>query len=126
MLSLIWILTSGMIHRPRTHHYFTFALEFINWGLFLAIWIAISVNIGRHDQCVAADGGHASTRECRTIYTALAFAIVDWLLFTVSFVSVGLALGQKDAAVVHEKNTTTNGPAIRPSDDGTLRGENAA
>lgn len=74
---------------------------------------------------MSADGGHASTRECRTIYTALAFAIVDWLLFTVSFVCVGMAVGKKDA-VVHEKNTTTTGPTIRPSDDGTLRGENAA
>jgi hypothetical protein len=115
-----------MIHRPKSHHYYTFALEFINWSLFLAVWISISVNIGRHNQCVAPDGGHSQTRECKTIYSALAFAIVDWLLFTVSFVTVGLSLNQKDAVVVNEKNTGNNGPAIRPSDDGTLRGENAA
>ena len=117
-----------MIHRPRTHHYLTLALEFVNWALFLAVWIALSVNIGRHDQCVAVDGGHAKTQECKTIYTALAFAILDWLLFTVTFVSVGLAVSKKeDGRVVHEKNNgATNGAAIRPSDDGTLRGETAA
>jgi hypothetical protein len=118
-----------MIHRPRTHHYLTLALEFINWSLFLAVWIALSVNIGRHDQCVAPDGGHSKTRECKTIYSALAFAIVDWLLFTVTFVSVGLAVSKKEdgAFAGHEKNNgVTTGAAIRPSDDGTLRGETAA
>jgi hypothetical protein len=124
MLSLLWILTSGMAHRPRSHHYLTLALEFINWALFLAIWISLSVNIGRDDQCTAPDGGHLHTKECNTIYTALAFAIVDWLLFTVTFLFVGKAVGTRDQ-VVHEKNGTHTGAGVRPSDDGTLRDGNA-
>jgi len=96
--------------------------------MFLAIWIALSVNIGKHQECVAPDGGHSHVRECNTIYTALAFAIADWILFTVTFVSVGLAVAKgEEVAPVHEKNTgAATGPAVRPSDDGTLRGENAA
>ena len=107
-----------MTYRPKSHHYLTLALEFINWALFLAVWIAISVNIGRDDQCVDPDGSHSHSRECNTIYTALAFAIVDWLLFTVTFVFVGMAVGKREE-VVHEKTTGT-GAAVRPSDDGTL------
>jgi hypothetical protein len=127
VLSLVWILTSGMIHRPKSHHYITLVLEFINWGLFLAIWIALSVNIGRNDQCVAPDGGHDHSRPCNTIYTALAFAIVDWLLFTVTFFTVGWAIFTgKEGSHVHEKNAGNTGGPIRPSDDGTLRGESAA
>jgi hypothetical protein len=93
--------------------------------LFFAIWIALSVNIGRHNQCVAADGGHDHSRPCNTIYTALAFAIVDWLLFSFTFFSVGWAVSTgKDVSPIHEKGT--GGAAVRPSDDGTLRGETAA
>lgn len=116
-----------MSHRPKKHHYFTFAFDFINWSLFLAIWIALSVNIGKHQQCVSADGGHDHSRPCNSIYTALAFAIVDWLLFSVTLFTVGHSIftGSNDAPV-HEKSTAAGGAAIRPSDDGTLRGENAA
>lgn len=123
MLSIVWILSSGMSHRPRTHHYLILALDFINWGLFFAIWIALAVNIGRDDQCAASDGGHLRTKECDTIYTAWAFAIADWLLFTVTLFFVGKALSKKEE-VVHEKTTAT-GPAVRPSDDGTLRDASA-
>jgi len=123
MISLFWILTSGMAHRPKSHHYLILALEFTNWALFLAIWIAISVNIGRDNECRAPDGTHAHSRECNTIYTALAFAIADWVLFTASFVFVGIAVGKREEAVVHEK--TAGGTFVRPSDDGTLRDGNA-
>ena len=120
-------MTSGMVYRPFSHAYITLALEFINWGMFLAIWIALSVNIGKHQECVAPDGGHSHVRECNTIYTALAFAIADWILFTVTFASVGLAISKGETAPVHEKSTgATSGAAVRPSDDNTLRGENAA
>jgi hypothetical protein len=117
-----------MIHRPISHHYITLALEFINWGMFLAVWIAISANIGKHQECVAPTGGHSHARECNTIYSALAFAIVDWILFTVTFGAVAYAVATgRDNVVVHEKNTnTTTGPAVRPSDDGTLRADQAA
>src|SRR5277367_4231565 len=116
-------MTSGMVHRPFSHAYLTLALEFINWGMFLAIWIALSANIGKHQECVASDGGHSHARECNTIYTALAFAIVDWLLFTVTFASVGYAISKgEEFASPNEKNTGAAAPAVRPSDDGTLRG----
>ena len=107
-----------MTYRPKSHHYLTLTLEFLNWSLFLAIWIALSVNIGRNDQCTAPDGGHSHSRECNTIYTALAFAIVEWLLFTVTFFFVGMAVGNREE-VVHEKGGATGG-VVRASDDGTL------
>lgn len=87
--------------------------------MFLAVWISISVNIGRHTQCATPSNGHDHSRPCDTIYTALAFAIVDWLLFSVTFFCVGWALlGAKEH--VHEKSAGTGGAAVRPSDDGTL------
>ena len=114
-----------MSHRPKRHHHLILLFEFINWGLFLAVWIALSVNIGRHTQCATSSGGHDHSRPCNTIYTALAFAIADWLLFSVTFFTVGRALaGGKEH--YHEKSTGAGGAAVRPSDDGTLRGETAA
>ena len=87
--------------------------------MFLAVWISLSVNIGRHDQCVGANGGHDHSKPCDTIYTALAFAIADWLLFSFTFFSVGWALSTKNEHV-HEKSTgASGGAAVRPSDDGT-------
>ena len=117
-----------MIHRPVSHHYITLALEFINWGMFLAIWIALSANIGKHQECVAPNGGHSHSRPCNTIYTAIAFAILDWILFTITFVSVGYAVSTgKEVTPVHEKGAGAAGGApVRPSDDNTLRGESAA
>ena len=53
----------------------------------------------------------------------MAFAILDWILFSVTFFFVGMAVSKKED-VVHEKTTAT-GPAVRPSDDGTLRDGNA-
>lgn len=129
VLSIVWILTSGMIHRPKRHHYFILALEFINWAMFLAVWIALSVNIGKHQECEAGPfGGHLHNRPCNTAYTAIAFAIADWILFTVTFVSVGFAIKSgEDVVPVRAKNPgVTTGASIRPSDDGTLRGEAAA
>lgn len=124
MLSLIWIVSAGMSYRPRSHHFLTLALEFINWGMFLAVWIALSVNIGQDSYCSGPLGGHLHTRWCNSIYSALAFAIIDWILFTVTFVFVGMAVSKKEE-VVHEKGVAT-GPAVRPSDDGTLRDGNTA
>ena len=44
-----------------------------------------------------------------------------------TFFSVGWAVSTgKDVAPVHEKNAGVTGGPIRPSDDGTLRGEHAA
>ena len=120
-------MTCGMIYRPLTHHYIVLVLEFINWAMFLAVWIAISANIGKHQECVAPSGGHDHSRPCNTAYTALAFAIVDWILFTISFVAVGYAISAgKEVVPVYEKNVSASGPAVRPSDDNTLRGESAA
>lgn len=100
-------MTSGMIYRPFSHHFIVLALEFINWSLFLAVWIAISVNIGKHQQCVAPAGGHDHSRPCNAAYTTLAFAIVDWILFTVSFFLVVAAVFEKKEIPVHEKTTTS-------------------
>jgi len=96
-----------MIYRPFSHHYLILALEFINWGMFFAIWIALSVNIGKHDECAAFfNSGHSHSRPCNTIYTALAFAILDWILFTITFVTVGLAISSgKEVTHVREKKT---------------------
>jgi hypothetical protein len=94
-----------MIHRPKSHHYLILALEFINWALFLAVWIALSVDIGKHQECVVDSNGHSHSRPCDTAYTAIAFAIVDWILFTVTFVSVGLAVKSgEDVVPVKAKN----------------------
>ena len=46
-----------------------------------------------------------------------------------TFGAVGYAIVKgEEVAPVHEKNTNgaSNGATVRPSDDGTLRGENAA
>lgn len=108
-----------MSHRPHNHQYLTLALEFINWGLFFAVWIALAVNIGRDDQfCRDVDGSHSHTKECDTIYTAFAFAIADWILFTVTFFFVAKAVMKKDGSVGNEKVTgnTTATDTNRPSD----------
>jgi hypothetical protein len=113
-----------MIYRPRSHHYITLFLEFINWSLFFAVWISLSVNIGQHAECTVNNSSHLHDRECNSIYTVIAFAIIDWLLFSVSFFFVGYAVatGKEDpVAPVNEKAAP-----IRPSDDNTLRGEQAA
>ena len=118
-----------MVHRPISHQYITLALEFINWAMFFAVWIAIAVNIGKDQECVAPTGGHSHSRECNTIYTALAFAILDWILFSVTFGAVAYAVATgRENVVVHEKNTNAAnaGAAVRASDDGTLHGEQAA
>ena len=56
--------------------------------MYLAVWIALSVNIGKSQQCVDPDGGHSHVRACNTIYSAIAFAIVNWLLHTVTLAAV--------------------------------------
>jgi hypothetical protein len=119
------MLSSGMQYRPRSHHHLFHFFEFTNWGLFLAVWIALSVNIGRKDWCVADDGSHDHSRPCNTIYSALAFAIVEWILFTMTFFGVGYAASRyRGTTGVHEK--TTGGNVVRPSDDNTIRAEGTA
>ena len=119
---MIWMLTSGMSYRPRSHHRLFLFLEFTNWAMFLAVWIALAVNIGRKDWCVDPDGSHSRSRECDTIYAAWAFAIVEWILFTATLAGVGMAVSRYrgTSPAVHEKNASTGGTAVRPSDDGTV------
>ena len=58
--------------------------------MFLAVWIVLAEQISRDNTvCAAPDGGHLTTQPCKTIYAALAFAIVTWLLFGISF-GIGL------------------------------------
>lgn len=61
------------------------ALDLINWCMFIAVWIALAVNIGsKSNYCSVSieKGGHSGSVPCQTIYAALAFAILGWLLFT--------------------------------------------
>jgi len=63
------------------------ALDFISFDLLLAIWISLSVDLGKRKECVDddGDGGLAYTTSCKTIYGALGFAAADWLLFAATF-----------------------------------------
>src|SRR2546423_14064003 len=45
LLSLVWMMTSGMQYRPKSHHWIILLLEFINWGLFLAVWIILAIEV---------------------------------------------------------------------------------
>jgi hypothetical protein len=56
--------------------------------MFLAAWIAISVNIGKKQVCVDENGDHSHIRPCDTIYAAIAFAIVEWLLWSATLFGV--------------------------------------
>jgi hypothetical protein len=132
VLSLLLIMTFGMVHRAKSHYFLIVLLEFLNWGMFLAVWISIAVNIGKHQWCEGSNGsGHEHNRPCNSAYTILAFAIVDWILFTVTFgltaFAVTTAREDDSGRATHEKNTGTGGQGtgIRPSDEGTLRGEHA-
>ena len=59
-------------------------LDFINWGMFLAVWIALAINISSTTSycSIGPGGGHSDSTPCQTIYAAFAFAIVGWLFFT--------------------------------------------
>jgi len=73
---------------PNFNYYIVLALELINWGFFLAVWVSLSDDIGKHKDCVARDGSHDHSTPCNTLYLALAFAIADWLLFSLTFFNV--------------------------------------
>jgi hypothetical protein len=110
------MLSLGLEYRPKSHHHLLTFFEFTNWALFFAVWIALSVNIGQKDFCVNVDGTHSRSRECDTIYTALAFSIIEWLLFSVTFFGVGYGISKyRGTAAVHEKNSAVGG-AARTSD----------
>lgn len=85
-------MTCEILHHSKYHYFVVLGIDFINWDLLLAAWVSISVNIGKLENCVAPTGGHDHSRSCNTIYSALAFTIVEWLLFTVTFFSVIMAL----------------------------------
>ena len=54
--------------------------------MFLAVWIILAEQISCDDTvCAAPGGGHLTIQPCKTIYAALAFAIVTWLLYAISF-----------------------------------------
>src|SRR5947207_13918002 len=60
--------------------------EFLNWALFLAIWIVLAEQISCDSSfCSLPGGGHSTIDPCNTIYAALAFAVTGWVMFTVSF-----------------------------------------
>ena len=61
--------------------------EFINWSVFLAVWISLAVDISSSTSfCrVSPGGGHSHIKACNTIYTVFAFSIFEWILFTVTF-----------------------------------------
>jgi hypothetical protein len=73
--------------------------------MFLAAWIAISVNIGKKQACVAPSGGHSHIRPCDTIYAAVAFAIVEWLLWCATLFGVGTGLSAGRTSRIGTKTT---------------------
>ena len=77
-----------MAYRPKSHQYLFLILEFTNWGMYLAVWIALSVNIGQDDFCVNFDGSRSFVRPCDTIYATIAFAITNWILYTATLATV--------------------------------------
>jgi len=101
-----------MAHRPRSHHLLIHFFEFTNWGVFLAVWIALVVNIGKQQECYF--GGHSHIRPCDTIYATIAFAIVEWLLFTAT-------LGLGTLGYLKESgNANTAGELSNPSGTGKI------
>ena len=72
---------------PASRLLIILVLDFICFDLLLAVWISLSVDLGKRKQCVDddGDGGLAYTTSCKTIYGALGFAAADWLLFAATF-----------------------------------------
>jgi hypothetical protein len=96
-----------MEHRPKSHHYGILLFEFINWALFLAVWVALADNIGKKTFCADPSGGLSHVKECDTLYAAFAFAICEWILFTVTWLWVLKALFL-DKEVVHDEKTVAS------------------
>lgn len=83
-------------HPTHPHQPVTAVLEFIDWCLLLAVWIALAQQISSHNTfCHAPHQGHLHIRPCNTIYGALALAVFGWILFTISFGSVVHAIVSK-------------------------------
>jgi len=58
-------------------------LQLANWAVFLALWIAIAVDIsGDSSHCSVVSGEHSSDTPCQTMYAAFAFTIAGWVLFS--------------------------------------------
>ena len=74
--------------------------EFINWAMFLAVWIALAENISCNTSyCrVTYQGPRSFIKPCQTIYAAFAFAIFAWLLYCWSFGAAVYALFTKEEA----------------------------
>lgn len=77
-----------MRHRPHhEYEYATLILDFLDCGLFLAIWISLAVAIALSDADCSVPppgSGHLQTTACKTIYAALALAVVAWISFVFS------------------------------------------
>jgi hypothetical protein len=93
-----------MQYRPKSHHWIVLLLEFINWGLFLAVWIgladAISCDTGH---CADPSGGHLHINPCNTLYGAFGLSIAVWILFTLSLVFVSVAINREMRKATTEK-----------------------
>src|SRR5947207_9404630 len=113
-------------HPTHPHQFVALVLEFINWGMFLAVWIALAEQISCNTSfCAAPGGGHLHTKQCKTIYSACALAIVSWILFTISFCIVAYQFAcRNDAGKVQGKGGSTR-CGVTPSDKSTLPGESA-
>jgi hypothetical protein len=103
------VLSLYMIANFGSHSYLNviiLMLDFINWGLFFAVWVALAVNISSETSycSVSPGGGHSTSTPCQTIYAAFAFAIVAWILFTHTLTrSTQELLDQKE----HEKEISS-------------------
>lgn len=104
ILSIVYFLICGMRDHPtHPHQIVTGILDFINWGMFLAVWIALAQQISSDNSyCTAPDGGHLHTKPCNTIYSACALAVVNWILFTISFGSVLYAIVSKEHIITRK------------------------
>ena len=126
MISVLWILSSAMEYRPKWHQYLILFFDFTNWGMFLAVWIAIATDLGKKKDgfCVSVDGGHSHSRECNTLYAAFACAIANSILFGITLATVIYAIFRVKDNAIEEKRVSNSGgvggDAVRPSDEGTL------
>src|SRR5579859_8057633 len=99
ILSLVWMMTSGMRHRPKSHHLIILLLDFINSALFLAVWIVLAIEVSCNTaRCSDPNGGHLHINPCNTLYGAFGLSIAVWILFTISlgFVSVAIRRERKE------------------------------
>lgn len=72
-------------HPNHPHELVSLILDIISWGMFLAVWITLAIEISSDTSyCNPRGYGHLHTRGCNTLYSAFALAIVVWLLYTLS------------------------------------------